>query len=222
VYLAGDVKDPARTLPRGLLLGTASIVAVYLLLNLAYTRTLGFAGVAHSDAVAADTMGALAGRAGAVLVAGLVMLSAYSCGMVQLVGHPRVSYALAADGLFSRRFATLSRTGTPWIAVLLHGTLAAGLSLLGGYEFLIRLAVFAFYPLLVATYFGAVVLRRRHGAPTGFRMPLYPLPIVIYVGVMGLVMVVSLVNDPVAVIYSVAVTAVGYLAFRAGPRLTDR
>ncbi len=45
-------------------------------------------------------MGRLAGRVGAVLVAGLVMLAAYSCGMVQLVGHPRVTYALANDGLF--------------------------------------------------------------------------------------------------------------------------
>ncbi len=85
--------------------------------------------------------------------------------------------------------------------------------MLGGYEFLIRLAVFAFYPLLVVTYVGAAVLRRRHGIPTGFWMPLYPLPIVFYVGVMGLVMVASLLDDPLAVVYSVSVTALGYLAW---------
>ncbi len=215
IFLAGDVKDPARSLPRGLLVGTSIVVTVYLLLNVAYGRTLGFAGVAASDAVAADAMGALVGRTGALLVAGLVMLSSYSCGMVQLVGHPRVTFALADDGLFFRPFATVSpRTHTPWIAILLHATLAAVLATLGGYEFLIRLTVFAFYPLLTATYVGAVVLRRRDGAPTGFRMPFYPLPVVVYVVTMSFVMVVSLIDDPAALLYSAAVMSAGWLAYR--------
>jgi APA family basic amino acid/polyamine antiporter len=214
VTMAGDTRDPARTIPRGLILAAAIVVVVYLVMVVAYQRPLGFQAMAASQAVAADAMGALVGPRGAALVAGLVMLSAYSCGMAQLVSHPRVTFALSADGMFFARFATLSAAGTPWIAVALHALLAAGLALAGGYEFLFRLVVFAFYPLAAMVYIGAIVLRRRDGPPTGFRMPFYPWPIIIYSLLLGLVLVVSLIEDPLAPLYSAAVLAAGWLVHR--------
>lgn len=174
---------------------------------------MGFEGLAGSAAVAADTMDALVGRTGALLVAGMVLLSSYSCGMAQLVSHPRITFGLANDRLFFARFATLSHgAGTPWMAILLHGALAMVLSVLGGYEFLIRLVVFSFYPMLGALFFGAVVLRRRHGPPAGFRMPLYPLPVATFVLLLGIVLGVSLVDDPVALIYSAGIVGLAWLA----------
>lgn len=214
VTMAGDVANPSRAIPRGLLLGTGLVVVAYLLLVVAYQRPLGFAGMAASEAVAADAMGALVGPRGAALVAVMVMLSSYSCGMVQLVAHPRVTYALAADGMFFARFATLSTAGTPWVAVLLHAGLASALALIGGYEFLFRLVVFALYPLAAAVYLGAIVLRRREGVPSGFRMPLYPLPLIIYGVLLGLVLVVSLIEDPAAPVYSGLVLVAGWLVHR--------
>lgn len=223
ITLAGDVKDPGRNIPRGLLLGTGIVVVVYFLLNVAYGKTLGFAGLAGSSAVAADTMNALVGRGGAVVVAGLVLLSSYSCGMAQLVSHPRVTFGLAQDRLFFARFATLSAgAATPATAIVLHGALAIVLSVLGGYEFLIRLVVFTFYPVMGAIYFGAILLRRRKGLPSTFRMPLYPWPIVIYLVMLAVVMVVSLLADPEALLYAAAVMAIALIGSRfirtgAGP-----
>ena len=214
VTMAGDVANPSRTIPRGLLFGTGLVAAAYLLMVVAYQRPLGFAGMAASQAVAADAMGALVGPRGAALVAAMVMLSSYSCGMAQVVAHPRVTFALAADGMFFARFATLSVAGTPWAAVILHAALASVLAMLGGYELLFRLVVFALYPLAAAVYFGAIVLRRREGIPSGFRMPLYPLPIIIYGALLGLVLVVSLVEDPVAPVYSGVVLVAGWLVHR--------
>lgn len=63
-------------------------------------------------------------------------------------------------------------------------------------------------------YVGAIILRRRDGPPTGFRMPFYPWPIIIYSLLLGLVLVVSLVEDPVAPLYSAAVLAAGWLVHR--------
>jgi amino acid transporter len=218
VMLAGDVADPVRNIPRGLMLGTGIVVVIYLSLNVAYGKTLGFAGLAGSTAVAADTMQALVGRVGALLLAGLVLLSSFSCGMAQLVGHPRVTFGLANDGLFFARFAQLTKGAqTPAAAILLHGALAIVLSLLGGYEFLIRLVVFAFYPVVGAIYFGAILLRRRQGLPPGFRMPFYPLPIVFYLVMFAVVMVVSLQADPTALLYAVAVMAVAVVGSRFVP-----
>jgi len=214
VTMAGDLSDPDKTIPRGLILGTTLVVAIYLVMVLAYQRALGFAGVAGSEAVVADTMGALAGPKGAVIVAGMVMLSSYSCGMAQLVSHPRVTFALSADRMFFPAFATLSRSGAPWLAVALHGGLACGLALAGGYEFLFRLVVFAFYPIVAAGYIGAVLLRRREGVPSGFRMPWYPLPLVVYLMILALVLAVSVVDDPVGPLGSLAVMALGWLVHR--------
>ena len=215
IMLAGDVSNPGRNIPRGLMLGTGIVVVIYFLLNIAYGKTLGFAGLAGSTAVAADTMNALLGRGGAVVLAGLVLLSSYSCGMAQLVSHPRVTFGLANDRMFFPRFAKLSGGAqTPWLAILLHGALAIVLSLLGGYEFLIRLVVFAFYPVVGAIYFGAILLRRRNGLPATFRMPFYPLPIVLYLTMLGVVMVVSLKADPEALIYAAVVMAIAVVGSR--------
>lgn len=223
VGLAGDVKDPGRSIPRGLLLATGIIVGVYFLMNLAYGRTLGFPGLAGSTAVAADTMQALAGRIGGLLVAGLVLLSSYSCGMAQLVSHPRVTFGLAHDRLFFRPFAGLSaRSGTPVPAILLHGALATLLGMAGGYEFLVRLVVFSFYPLLAAVYLGAVLLRRRQGPPEGFRMPWYPLPVVFYLVLFGVVLAVSLRADPVALLWAAGIMGAALLASRWVPGARPR
>jgi len=215
ITLAGDVANPARNIPRGLFLATGIIVAIYFLLNAAYATALGFEGLAASTAVAADTMNALVGRTGALLVAGMVLLSSYSCGMAQLVSHPRVTFGLANDRLFFPAFASLSkRAETPWAAILLHGALAMVLSVLGGYEFLIRLVVFSFYPMLGAIFVGAVVLRRREGPPAGFRMPFYPLPVAAFVLLLAVVLVVSLFDDPAALIYSAIIISVAWFASR--------
>lgn len=212
--MAGDVTNPGRTIPRGLMLGTSLVVVVYLIMVVAYERTLGFSGMAASEAVAADTMEALVGGGGAALVAGMVMLSSYSCGMAQLVAHPRVTFALAADRMFFPAFATLSANGTPSIAIALHGVLASVLALAGGYEFLFRLVVFAFYPIVAAVNVGGAVLRRREGVPVTFRMPLYPLPLLVYLLMLGVVLIVSLVDDPAAPLGSLVVMAIGWLTHR--------
>jgi len=215
VTLAGDIENPGRNIPRGLMIGTAVVVAIYTMINIAYGRTLGFAGLAGSTAVAADTMNALVGATGARLLAGLVLLSSFSCGMAQLVSHPRVTFGLASDGLFFSWFARLSARGeTPWVAILLHGGLAALLGASGGYEFLVRIVVFSFYPLLGATYIGAILLRHRLGPPSGFRMPLYPWPVVTYALLLALVVGVSLVSDPAALIYAAAIMTVAWLGSR--------
>jgi APA family basic amino acid/polyamine antiporter len=209
-YVAGEVRDPARTIPRALLTGLSIIGAVYVLLNIAYFHALGYAGVAASDAVAAATLGAVLGPAAAGVVAVMVMVSAIGTVSAQCVGNPRFFMGPAEDGLFPARLATVSpRTLTPVNAILMTTALAIALVTLGGYAFLLRLYVLGFYPLVVVALFAAVRLRRSDGPPRAFSMPLYPLPLLVYgAGIAG-ICVASAVGDPVGAAFGLAVPLSG-------------
>jgi APA family basic amino acid/polyamine antiporter len=210
VYVAGEVRDPARTLPRALLGGLAIIALAYVLMNLVYFHALGYAGVAGSEAVAAATLGAVIGPAAATVVALMVMLSALGTVTAQSVGNPRFFVGPAEDGLFPARLAAISpRTLTPVTAIAAMSALAIALVALGGYAFLIRLYVLGFYPLVVVALFAAVRLRLREGRPRAFSMPLYPLPLVVYgAGVVG-ICVASAVDDPVGAAFGLLVPLSG-------------
>ena len=136
VYIAGEVREPGRTLPISLFAGLAIITLAYVLMNLVYFHALGFDGVAASDAVAAATLDAVIGPAGAVLIAVMVMASALGTVGAQLVGNPRYFLGPAQDGLFPAKLAAISpRTLTPMNAILLTAAIAIGLVTIGGYSF---------------------------------------------------------------------------------------
>ncbi|MEP6590683.1 MAG: amino acid permease [Gemmatimonadota bacterium] len=219
--LGGEVRDPQRTLPLGLLGGTTIVAIAYLLLNGAFLRVLGFDGVRASTAVAADAMRGVLGGGGARFVAVLVLIATFGTVSAQMLGFPRLAFAMAEERLFFGRFAALSRWQTPWQAVLLVGGMSAVLVLSGSYASLIRLAVLAIYPLTAVTLCGAVVLRRREGPPS-WSMPLYPLPLVVFVASVVVVSGFALMGDPASFAVSMGATLLGvpvYLVWRRFFRL---
>lgn len=209
VLIGGEVKDPQRTLPLGLLLGSATLIALYVGLNLAYTTVLGFDGVKASPAVAADTMRALLGSAGSAFVAVMVMICTFGTVLASVIGYPRMAFAMAERGVFFPAFLRLSPWKTPWVGTLVVGPIALVLVLSGTFAFLSRLAVMALFPLMAMALVGAMRLRRREGAPSGFAMPLYPLPVVFFTAVVVLVTVFAALGDPRAALLSVATVVVG-------------
>jgi len=219
--IAGDVRDPGRTIPRALFTGLAIITAVYVLVNLAYFHVLGYAGVAGSDAVAAASLEAILGPAGARVIAVMVMASALGTMAAQSVGNPRYFLGPAEDGLFPARLAAISpRTLTPVNAILVTAALAIGLVTLGGYAFLIRIYVLSYYPLVVVALFAAMRLRAREGKPGGFSMPLYPLPLLVYgTGIVG-ICAASAFADPVGAAFGVLVPLSGAVVYALRRRFT--
>ncbi len=214
--LGGEVRDPQRTLPLGLLGGTAIVAVAYLLLNAAFLRVLGFEGVRASPAVAADAMRGVLGAGGARFVAVLVLVATFGTVSAQMLGFPRLAYAMAEERLFFVRFTALSRWQTPWQAILLVGGMSVALVLSGSYASLIRLAVLAIYPLTAVTLCGAVVLRRRDGPPS-WSMPFYPLPLLIFVASVVVVSGFALAGDPRSFAVSFGATLAGvpvYLVWR--------
>ncbi|BEQ14163.1 APC family permease [Desulfoferula mesophila] len=217
-YLGGEIKNPQRSLPRALLLGTSLVVVLYLLINLAYLSAVPLqqmAGVKEVGALTAQALlGPLGGRVFSLLVA-LCLLS--SLGAMTLTG-PRVYYAMARDGVF---FQALGRvrpsSGVPANSVWLQAAIAAFLVLTASFEALLFYIGFTLSLFAALSVVGLLVLRRRLGPPDTFRVPLYPWVPLLFIGSNAWIIVFSLAGDPWRALpggVTLAAGAVLYLVFR--------
>ena len=175
-YLAEEMRDPKRDLPVSLIAGTLAVVAIYLLVNVAYLRTLGLEGLASTTTPAADAAGRWFGPGGERFVAGAIAISTFGFLNHAVLAPTRVYYAMAADGAFFPALATLHpRFQTPGAAIILQSSFALLLLVLpGNYGELLGTVVFADWIFFGLTVAGLFVLRRRLGQPAGFRTPGYP------------------------------------------------
>ena len=185
-FAAEEVRDPERTIPRALVLGTGLVIALYLAANLAYLvvlPALGTAeaadplgrGIAHAsgDRVGSAAMQVVFGAYGAALMAGAILVSTFGCVNGLVLSGARVSYAMARDGVFFAPAGRLSAAGTPVTALVLQGIWAAALTLSGTYGDLLDYVIFAallFYALTVAATlrFGERVATARRIVALGY------------------------------------------------------
>ncbi len=156
-FMAGEVRAPGRNLPRALLVGVAIVGVLYLLVNAAYLYVLPLEAMRASTLVAADAADRVVGRAGASLVAGLVVLSAFGALNGSVMTGPRILYAMADDGLFFRPIAAVhARWRTPWAAIALAAGLGVANVSIRSFEQLADafvLGIWPFYALAVAAVF---------------------------------------------------------------------
>lgn len=174
-YNAGEVKDPARNLPRALIGGTLLVVAIYLAANLAYLAVLPVEQIRVSKLVAADVAQHVLGGWGAAFVSVTVMVSTFGTLNTVLFTSPRVFFAMADDGLFFRPVARIHpRFGTPWISISMTAALGIVFVLLRNFEQLADAFVTAFLPFYALSVASIFRLRKKPGYAPSFRVPLYP------------------------------------------------
>jgi APA family basic amino acid/polyamine antiporter len=198
-YVAEEMRDPARDLPRSLLAGTIAVVAIYVLVNLAYLRTLGLEGLAGTTTPAASTAGAWLGANGERFVAAAIAISTFGFLNHAILAPTRVYYAMAADGAFVPALAKLHpKYHTPGNAIMLQSGLAILLLILpGSYGDLLGTVVFADWIFFGLTVAGLFVLRPRLESGPGFRTPGYPWLPALFVLVAGVVVFSALREEPV-------------------------
>jgi len=197
-FIAEELRDPERDLPRALVLGVLGVVVAYLLVNVAYLRVLGPAGLAASSAPAAETMAGIAGDGGRRLIAAGIVASTFGFLNLVILVSPRVYQAMARDGLFFASFAKLHPTWrTPVAAIVVQGAWAIMLLFSGTYGALLDYVVFAdwiFFGLTAATLF---VLRRRDGdRVVSSLVPLHPWTTLAFVAAAAYVVLGSLMSNP--------------------------
>jgi APA family basic amino acid/polyamine antiporter len=187
-YNAGEVKDPAKNLPRALIGGTLLVVAIYLAANVAYLAVLPIEKIRVSKLVAADAAQVVLGTTGAVFVSVTVMISTFGTLNTVLFTSPRVFFAMAADRLFFRTVASVHpRFGTPWVSILMTAGLGIVFVLSRSFEQLADVFVTAFLPFYALAVASIFRLRKKPGYAPSFRVPLYPvLPLVFIASVLYL------------------------------------
>lgn len=218
-YVAGEVRNPAQTLPRALLLGTGLVVVIYLSANAAYLYVLPFPALRESPLVASDTVVRVVGAAGAGLVAAMVMVSTFGALNGTGLVNPRVFYAMATEGLLFRSLARVHpRYGTPHVAVVFYTLLSVVFVSAQTFEQLAATYVLGLWPFLALAVGAVIVLRRRRPDPVRpYKSPGYPvLPIVFVIGT-AFVVGSALVQQPGSTLLGIALTLLGvpvYLIWR--------
>ena len=216
-FIAEELVQPEKNLPRALILGVAGVVAVYLLANVAYLSVLGVEGLARSTAPAADTMAAVLGAPGRTLISIGIVASTFGFLDLVIMVSPRVYQAMAADGLFFESFARLHpRYRTPATAIVAQGIWASALLATRTYGQLLDYVTFADWIFFGATAATLFIYRRRDGAvdsPGSFRIPGYPWTVLFFILAAVYVVIGSIRSNPLNALRGSLLLAAGVPAF---------
>jgi APA family basic amino acid/polyamine antiporter len=183
-FVSGELRDPRRDLPRGLLLGVSGVIVLYLGVNWVCVRALGGPGLAQTLAPASAVMERALGAPGARLIASGIAISTLGFLSQSMLTAPRVYYAMASDGVFFERVGRIHpRTRVPVFAIALQGAFAMLLTAWGQYRQILDYMIavdFIFFGLTASCLF--VFRRRDEGATSeGFRTPGHPWTTAIFV-----------------------------------------
>jgi amino acid transporter len=209
--IAEEVVDPGRTLPRVFLGGIAISAALYLLLNAAFLSVLSIDQVASSKLVAADVATAIFGAKGGAVIAALALLVVLASLNGNVFVTPRVLFGLAREGLGPSVLARVNAGGTPWVAMLVVGAVAALLAASGTFEKLLGLSITMILVIDSWTILALFPLRKREPmAP--FRVPAFPIVPIVFVGVYAVLFFGSLRAQPGVTLIALGVIGVAYAA----------
>jgi APA family basic amino acid/polyamine antiporter len=186
-YVAGEMRDPQRTVPRALLGGIGIVLAIYCLINIAFLFALPFEQLRHSARVATDVVERVLPGRGAAVVAAAVIVSCLGALNAIVLSYARIAFAMARDSLFFRRLGEVHpRFGTPAAALSVQGLVAAAFALSGDLEEILGYFGFVeylFFSLAVASVF--LLRRREPHLHRPHRVWAYPWPPVLFLLVSG-------------------------------------
>lgn len=215
-YLSAELKDAPRNMSRVLLIGTAVLVSVYALVNLAFLSGLGLDGLRNSDAAGADLMRAVAGEGGALALSLIVVAAALSTLNGTIFTGARVYYAMARDlSILPQVGQWDDRGGTPANGLLLQGTVALALVGMGaatrdGFQSMVDYTAPVFWSFLFLVGLSLIVLRWREPArKLPFRVPLYPLTPILFCLTCLFMLHASLAYTGIGALIGLAVIAAG-------------
>jgi APA family basic amino acid/polyamine antiporter len=217
-FLAGEVRDPRKTLPHGLVLGVLGVIAVYTSVNFVYVRVLGPAGLAATMTPASTVMRALLGPRGGSLIAAGIAFSAFGFLGQSMLTAPRVYFAMAEDRVFFRGVAWIDpRTHVPVVAILLQGVWAIVIALTGTYAQVVNYVVAMDCIFFGLTAVCLLVLRRRaaiQGSPAiEFQVPGHPWTTLLFIAAEWIVVVSTFAHDPKRSFIGLAIAIAGLPAY---------
>ena len=198
-FTAGELNNPRRDLPLSLIIGTGSVIGLYILANIAYLYAMPTSAIAAAEQgrVATALMSLVMGDTGKYVMAAAIMISTLGCLNGVLMTAARVYYTMAKDGLFFKQAATLNKAGVPAVALTFQAVWASILALSGSYGNLLNYIMFTvllFYILTVACVF--ILRRTMPDAERPYRALSYPIIPALYIILTTAVCAVMLIDSP--------------------------
>jgi len=217
--LAGEAREPARTLPRALAIGVATVTAVYILTSAVFLYLVPLERVSSGETFAAQAGEALFGPAGGRVFAGIVIVAVLGSLMALLMALPRVYYAMARDGVFFKAVAAVDpRFGTPARAIALQATLASLLVVSGTFNQILSYFIFITVLFVGLTVTALFVLRHREVGDAVYRTPGYPVTPVIFLLLVAVLLLLLAGHNPLQAALGVGIVGLGapvyFVAFR--------
>ncbi|HUY11341.1 MAG TPA: amino acid permease [Candidatus Dormibacteraeota bacterium] len=213
-YVSAEIRDPARSLPRGLALGVLGVTVLYLAINAVLLHALGITALSATTTPIADVARVAFGPTAQRVVGAVVALSLLGFVSNQLLTAPRVYYQMGVDGVFFQSFAKLDpRTGAPIVAILVQAVIVIALTLSRSYDQLLTYITSADFLFLMLAGIALFIIRARDarsGAPEPrMRIPLHPYSTALFVVVSFAIVTDALVKAPVD-------TAIGWAIILTG------
>jgi len=217
--LAGEARDPARTLPRALAIGVAGVTAVYLLTSAVFVYLVPLERVTSGEAFATQAGQVLFGPAGGRVFASIVVVAVLGSLLALLMALPRVYYAMAPDGMFLKGVAAAHpRFGTPARAIVLQAGLASLLVMLGTFTQILAYFVFVTVLFVALTVAGLFTLRRGEAAEPAYRTPGYPVTPAIFLGLVAVLLVLLAGHNPKEAALGAGIVGLGLPVYRVAFR----
>ena len=225
-FVAGEVREPRRNLPRGLLFGVLGVIAVYLAVNFVCVYTLGPEKLAQTETPASAVMRLALGDRGARFLAAGIAISTLGFLSQSMLTAPRVYFAMAEDGLFFKRLAWLNRARVPAFAIALQGILAIVITLVASrFEKILSYVVSVdviFFGLTAVCVFVFRFRRSKSGANDFFRIPGHPFTTIFFIAACCVITFSVIYSEPRNSAISFGIMLLGLPAYALWARLRER
>ncbi len=198
-FTGSEIEKPERNLPLSLIMGTGIVLGIYIFINWVYLQVLSFEAIQHAenDRVGTVMLQTVFGDIGMYLMAALIMISTFGCINGLSLSGSRVYYAMAKDGLFFKRAATLNQNDSPQFALIIQAVWTSMLTLSGSYGDLLDYVVFAVLIFYVLTVGGIFILRKKQpDAPRPYKVFAYPYLPALYILMASFICVNLLIYKP--------------------------
>ena len=231
-YIAGEVKNPERTIPMSLFLGTLIVSTLYVLANFAYMMLLPVHGspdgmtvaergimFASESRVGTAAASVIFGQSAIVIMALLIMVSTFGCNNGIILSGARLYYAMAKDGVFFRKAGELNKHDVPGFALIVQAVWASLLCLSGTYGQLLDYCTFSSLLFYVITIIGLFVLRKkRPDAPRPYKAFGYPFLPIMYILIASSICIVMLIYKPATCGAGLAIVLLGVPVYFIGKK----
>lgn len=216
-FVAGEIKNPSKNLPKALILGTLGVTVLYVLVNYIYLYALPIQEAAGVVRIAEKACNMLFSGTYAALVTGAVIISIFGAINGSILAGPRVLYAMAKDGLFFKKVAEVHpRYRTPGFAIKIQAVWAVLLALSGTFNQLLTFCVFAAIMFWIAAAASVFTLRKKYpGMPRPFKTPGYPVVPGLFILASAGILINTLFESPVESLAGIGITLIGIPVYYA-------